>query len=147
MGERWWRRDTRQIVQSSLPLQAAWVFLCWTVCCKRLPADRCEGSEASDWLLKCNLQKRDTHLVFNQCELFMRANRSSSPRYQSKYINSRLSLCLVFYLLQKLGFVLAELEMRWRSGHQIWPNAKASPQQFERSSPDPESRWWKLKTS
>lgn len=58
MGQRWWWWDTRQIVQSSPPLQGFGVFLCWTVHCWEVPTHGCEGPEASDWLQRGRLNSR-----------------------------------------------------------------------------------------
>lgn len=55
-------------------------------------------------------------------------------------LNSHLTLCLVFCLLEKLVFVFGELERSCSYGHLIWLILKASLQQLQRSSPDTEKK-------
>lgn len=55
-------------------------------------------------------------------------------------LNSHLTLCLVFCLLEKLVFAFGELERSCSYGHLIWLILKASLQQLQRSSPDTEKK-------
>lgn len=94
MGQRWWGRDTTQIIQSSPPLQGFWVFLCWTVCWWKVPTHRCEGPETSDWLLRSCLHMRkhfdysDTICSWEELDLTVPSTRTNTCTHTCVHVLS-----------------------------------------------------------